>query len=208
MPGPERLRGVFEHRHAIFSSQGKDRFHVRALPIKMHGHDGLDVRRPGERLLQRSRRKIEGRGIDIREDGPRPQSRDTTRRGEKGIGRGDHRVARPNPKRHEKDEFRVRAGGNADRVLRAAVACHRPFKAFRLRPQDQRLGIPHGLDLLENLSLKRSILQFEIEERDVHPARMKRRMLPRRGAISRALRNRAQRLSRIFDLSGFGGSIR
>src|SRR6478609_1393135 len=50
----------------------------------------------------------------------------------------------------------------------AAIGSHGLLQFLRLRAEEQCLGIGHRLDLLEQLGLERCVLEFEIEERDLH----------------------------------------
>ncbi len=147
----ERLRGIFQHWHAMALSQREDAVHLRAAAKKMHRDDRLHVRRFRERGVQRFHGKIESRRIDIDENRPRAEPCDAPGGGEKGVGRGDDRVARPDAERHQQHELRVRAGGNADRVFRAATLLHRALQPLDLRPQNERLRIGDRFDFSEDL---------------------------------------------------------
>ena len=103
-------------------------------------------------------------GLDVRKEDARPEPRDAPGRGEKRVGRGDHRVPGPDAQRHQDRQLRIRPRGDADRVRGARVCADFAFEAFDLRPEDELLGIGDLVDLGANLVAERLILFLQVEE--------------------------------------------
>ena len=81
-------------------------------------------------------------GID--EDRPGTDARDATARGEKGEAGAEHLVAGPDAEGHQGDENRIRAGAEAERVLRAGELGQRALKPLDLGPEDEVPGAQHA----------------------------------------------------------------
>jgi hypothetical protein len=75
----------------------------------MNGDDGLYLLAAMrlDAFPKPGRGEVKRAGIDIREEDAGAEPRDASGRCEKGVGRGDHGVPRPDPERHEDRQFRV-----------------------------------------------------------------------------------------------------
>ena len=77
--------------------------------------------------------EVEGRGIDVDEHRPRAEPRDRAGGGEERIGRRDDLVARADAERHQRQQQRVGARRDGDRVRTPSVA--RQLALERRRPR-------------------------------------------------------------------------
>ena len=109
--------------------------HVRALAVQVHRHDRahasaahavVELVRAAlavlfEELLDEVHAQVERRRVDVEEHRAGADARDRAAGREERVGRRDDLVARPEVVGHERDQERVRAGRQADAVLRAAI---------------------------------------------------------------------------------------
>ena len=87
--------------------------------------------------------------------------------GEESEGRGDDLVAGLEVQRHHGEDQRVGAGRAADGEWCVAVARGLGLELTDLRAVDHVLAIEDALDHGHDLTLERSVLAHEIEERDI-----------------------------------------
>ena len=104
--------------------------------------DGENHARPRrERGLHVTGVEITGVGIDVHEDGLRPQPDDAADRGVERVGRGDDLVAGPQFDRHQRGQERVAARRDADRVFATAVFGDLHFQSRDFRAQNELLRL-------------------------------------------------------------------
>ena len=120
-------------------------------------------------------------GIDVDEHRRRADARDGAGGGEERVGAGDDLVARPDAERHQRDEQRVGAGGDADGVLHPEQRRQsRCSKRLDFRAHDEALAVADARRSREHLVADGRELRLEIEQRDVHGVRTPKRPDTRR----------------------------
>ncbi len=112
-----RLAGILEHGNVPRGGRRHDRVHV--------GHRSAEVDRQDQPRLRRDRRgdlpgvDLERLDVGVHEHGERVQHEHRVDRGDEGVGRHDHLVARADAHGRERGEQRRRAVGRRQAVLRA-----------------------------------------------------------------------------------------
>jgi hypothetical protein len=129
--------------------------HDRPRPL---GHFGGHVLRVD---VQRDR-------VDVGENRRRAGPHDRLRRRIEGERGADHLVAGADLQRVEDEHERVRAVGDADRLLHAEVGGGFLLEGLHVRPQDQGARLEHRLEPLEDLRYQALILRPNVNERDRH----------------------------------------
>ncbi len=131
---------------------------------EVHRHDRLrplgDARRDVVRV------EVERDGIDVGEDGRRADTRDRLGGRVEGEGRADHLVAAPDAHRLEREDERVRAVGDADRMRHAEVRGRLALERLDLRAEDEPAGLEHLREPLLELGDERRVLRLDVDERD------------------------------------------
>ena len=160
----DRLRGVLDEAQPVRGGERLQRRHRARLTEEVHREDQLRLR--GDRPLDLRDVEVERRRVDVDEDGHGAEARDAACRREEAERRGDDLVAGPEIERHQRDEERVGAARDADRVLDAEVRGDGALEGLDLRAEDE---VPVRRDALEGgakLRHQRLILRGEVEERD------------------------------------------
>ena len=111
----------------------QDRRHVGDAAGQVHRHDGLGLGRDGRLDELRSDVLVVAH---VDEDRPGAELHDGGRRGDEGVGRGDHLVAGPDPERGHAEDERVRAGIEGDRMGDAAEPRQGALQLFYMRAAD------------------------------------------------------------------------
>ena len=161
---PVRLSRVFDHHQPARSRDREYRIHVRGLPIQVHGHDRLRVRR--DRPLDERRVHRVGDGIDVDEHRPRARVLDGRYRGDEGERHRDDLVAGPDARCQQRQVQRARAGVHRHRLSRAAepgelaLECRHFFAKNELRAVE---NTQHGLVYL---GLDTAVLLLEVSVRN------------------------------------------
>ena len=138
--------------------------------------DGLDrLCSSGHGSFEPLRVEIEGLWLDVHEDGPGIQSRNHAGRGEEAEGTRDHLVLRADAERHQGDEKRVRAGGDADRVGRSHFVRESPLELLVDGSHDESAGREDLLHAPGDVALDIGVLAGQVEQGNgfarVHTAR-------------------------------------
>ena len=107
MLGANRLGGVFDHHKLVFLRDPHYGVHIGHLAVKVDRDDGARVR--GYLRLDLRRVEVVTGRVDVHEDRLGADARNRARGGKKGVGRGDHLVARANPLRHQANQQRIRS---------------------------------------------------------------------------------------------------
>ena len=143
----------------------EQRIHVGALAEQMDRNDRFRSRRDGGDGLRGV--DVERRLVDIDEHRPRAETGDGAGGREKRVRRRDDLVARLDVERHERQQQRIGARGDGDRVADAEHPRHLAFERGDLGAHDEALAVADPFDRRENLGAKRPVLRLEIEQRDV-----------------------------------------
>ena len=129
--------------------------------------------RRGQRGLDRLGMEVEGGRIDVGEDRPGAEPHDRAGGRPEAERRGQHGHARPDTEPAEREEQRVRAGCDADRVRHAAVLRHRRLEALDVRPEHERLAREYVRQRRPHVGADLPVLRDEVEKRDLHAAAVK-----------------------------------
>ena len=178
----DRLGGILDHLQGMGPGEWQQRLHVGQLAIEVHRHQRAHARVAGavhqirpaplalllEERAQRLRRDIERLRIDVAEDRPRARAGDGAGGGEEREGTGDHRIARTDVERHEREQQCIGARGDADAVTALAVAGERGLERLDLGSQDEVLARAHPLERRAHLRGERGVLRFQIKQRHPH----------------------------------------
>ena len=107
--------------------------------------------------------------VDVDEHRRRAEAIDDAGRGEERIGGDDDLVAGADAEHHQRDEQRVGAGRESDRVtcVWQYAAKSRSKSSTRL-PEDEVLRLVDLLGHAKDFVANRGVLQFQIEQRDRH----------------------------------------
>ena len=120
----------------------------------MHRHDRLRARRDPPRRVAHIEVETDRARID--EDRRRADARHAARRGEKSEARAEHLVARADAQRHQREQDRVGAGADAERVLRAGELRQRALEPLDFRPEDEVARAQHAQKGLVQFRLQRA----------------------------------------------------
>ncbi len=154
------LGGILDHLQSVPARDRHQRIHIGRLAVQMHGHQRLDPAAGGtvdqsvalrhavitDEGLHRGRRHIEGLGVDIAENRPRPGARDRSRGCKEGKGRGDDLIARADVQGHQREQQSIGAGRYADAGRRPAVARDLLLESVHVRAQNKMLAGAHLVD--------------------------------------------------------------
>ncbi len=141
----------------------EQRIHVGALSEQMNRNDRFRSRRDGGDGLRGV--DVERRLIDVDEHRPRAQTGDGAGGREKRVGRRDDLVARLDVERHERQQQRVGAGRDGDRVADAEHQGQLAFERGDLGAHDEALAVADPFDRGENLGAKRAVLRMKVQQR-------------------------------------------
>ncbi len=164
IPRADRLRCVLDHLEALLLRQREDGVHVRALAEQMHRHD--DLRFGSDLFPCVVDVHVEADRADIGEDRHGAETRNRARRGEKGERRAQHLVTRLDVQRHERQQQRIRAGGNRQCMLHTDHFGDFLFKRLHLRPHDEPPMFQHLCEGGLEFGFERVVLGVDVEERD------------------------------------------
>ena len=131
---------------------------------EVHRHDRLRLLRDPLRDVVGV--EIERDGIDVGEDGRRPDPRDRLRGRVEREGGADHLVAAPDPQRLEREHERVRAVRDPDRVWHAEVRGGLALERLHLRAEDEAAGLEHLGEALLELGDVGRVLRLDVDEGD------------------------------------------
>ena len=160
------LRAVLDHLEPVCAGQGEHAVHVGALAEEVHREDGLGARGDLAGRVFEVEVEADRAGIDENRGGPHP--RDAAGGGEEGERRHQNLVPRPDPQRHQRQQDRVGAGRNAQRVPRAGQRLEVAFEGLDLRPHDELPAAEDPQKGLRQLGFERVVLGVDVEQRDGH----------------------------------------
>ena len=152
-------------RHAEPRAERDEPFEVDRLPEEVDRQDRLEPRAAARGALHVGDGRVEGRRVDVREDRLGAEPRDTARGREERVGRADHLVAGPDPVRHQREEDRVAAGADGDRLGRAAVVGELALERVDLGAQDELLRLHDARERGADLGAQLVVLRPQIEQR-------------------------------------------
>ena len=175
--GAERLRGVLDQRQPERGELGERR---RAAE-EVHGHDRLRPRRDPRGDVVGI--EIERDGVDVGEHGRRAGPGDRLGGRVERERRADHLVAGADPHRLEREDERVGAVGDADRVRDVEIRGRLALERLDLGPEDEAARLEHLGEALLELGDQRRVLRLDVDERnhDVRVYRARERRPPGAG---------------------------
>ena len=138
-----------------------DRAHLGGLAVKMDGDDRLGSRCDGRLDLRRV--DVVGVGLDVHEDRPGTGPPDRARRGEEGVGRGDHLVSRPDAHGQQRQQEGVGARGATDSARQPAILGHLGLEPGDFRPEHEHLALEHLADDRLDLIADGLVLRLQVE---------------------------------------------
>ena len=142
----ERLGGVLDDRDAVPRGDGVELLDPARQAEDVHRHDGPGAR--GDRRLDGRGIEVEGRGVDVREDGLRPLvERAVGRRDERERAR-DHLVARAGAGEPHAEVQAGGAAGDGDGVAGADGRGERLLELAQHRAERELAGAQHLEDEL------------------------------------------------------------
>ena len=164
------MGGVFDHAELMGRGKRLEGIEIERLAKEVHRHDCTSLRTD----LPGSIRKvdIEGVRIDVDPDRGRAEAGHGACGSKEGKGRQEDLVAFTDIKRHEREQERIRTGGDAEGVLYAEESGAVLLKGLEPGAHDEHI---RAKDIAEGgleLALEGAVLRAEIKERDVrHGAR-------------------------------------
>ena len=171
--GTEGLGGVFDHGDSALVRQRQQRVHVSALPVQVHRHNGLGLRRDGCTNLVEV--ECEGVGVDIYEDGRESEQCNHLSCSYVCKRCGNHFVARLQAEGHEGDLQRVGSVGARDRMhALAEVGAELARECGHVGPLDVGGLVARADQSLVEFGLDARVLSDEVNHRN---RRVKRQVL-------------------------------
>jgi hypothetical protein len=143
-----------------------DLIHLGHLPVKMNRDDRLGP--VGDGGLDRSRIDIEGRRVDVGEDGLGVRAPYAAGCREKRERRDDHLVPGADAQRHQADQNRIGAAGDADGLRTTTVSGDLLLQIENRRTDSEILGLDNSFDRRENIIANRCKLGLQIDQRYLH----------------------------------------
>ena len=176
------LRRVLDDLQLVATRERHQRRHVGHLAVQMHRHQGPHTAAGaavdelpsslqavlGQELRDGGWREVESCRIDVEEQRPRAGTYDRARRGEEAEGAGDDLVTGADLERHQRQQQRIRAGGNADPVAALTVSADRRLQLPDRAAQDEMLARAHLGDGRLDLRREGLVLKLKIEQRHLH----------------------------------------
>ncbi len=130
-----RLGTILHHAQIVPRGDRQERVHVRGLAVEVHGEQDTRARRDaGFHLGDIHEVRLRD---DIDEDRNAARRADGGDGGHRGVGDGDHFVARLEPESFEREEERIRTGSDAHAKSAAAPRGKLLLKCADFRSQDQ-----------------------------------------------------------------------
>ena len=164
------LRRIADQRQPARLAEGLDRIVIRGLAEQVDRDHRARAQLRAFRRLDRQRQRggveIVGLLVDVDEHRRRAEPGHRLGRRGEGEGRADHRVARPQPDRHQRNADRVGAVGDADAVLRAAEGGELPFELADLRTQNVLPALDRAADRRIEPLAEPAALRFQVDEFD------------------------------------------
>ena len=160
------LSGVLHHLQVVLLGQGQDGIHPGALAEQMDRHDDLGARR--DLLADEIRVDVVSLGIDVHEDGDTSQPGDHSRRGEEGVGSGDHLIAVADPAGSQGEEQSVRTRGNPHGIFCFRIGSHRLLEILYVGAEDKAAAFHDLVHRCPELVFDGCVLGFQIQQRNIH----------------------------------------
>ena len=155
------LRGVLDDEQVVLAREREHLVHRGGLAEEMHRDDGLRARRDAPRGVRHI--EVEGERVSVYEHWLRAHARHTPRRREEGVARTQHLVARPDVCRHQCQQDRIGAGGDADGVLRAGELGDGFLELRDFFAKDELSVAQHALEGDLEFGFQREILRVEVK---------------------------------------------
>ncbi len=146
--GSKGLRGIFDDHELVGGGNCVKGVSIHTLAVEMHGHDAFEIgwMLIGNRVLDRERREVEGRRVNVGEDRAGAAAGDGAGRGKERKRRGDEGVTGGDANRCESEPQGIRTRGAADRGGRAEMRRNFALQGRNLLAQHQRLRFADLVD--------------------------------------------------------------
>ena len=164
------LGRVLDDPQAVTARRGRQPLQLGHLSVQVHGDERPRPRR--HHRLDRGRRDVERVGVDVREHGHAARVVNRARRGEEGERGSDHLVAGLELQRPERQEQRVGPARARNPVRGVRQAGHCRLELPDGGTHDELLRLDDRLEGGEDLVLDGAILRHEVQQGDVHGARV------------------------------------
>ncbi len=146
----EALRGVVEHEQIGGLDDLRDRVVIRRQAEQIDRNDGLRLETEAlggrERCGKPLGVDVERVGLDVDEDRRGADQRRHFGGGAEGERGAEHRVARADALRHQRQHQRVGAAGAGDDVARAGEFRELGLEGLHFRPEDELAMVKHALN--------------------------------------------------------------
>jgi hypothetical protein len=150
----------------VASRNFQNAWHIDRLAVQVHRHDRLGAR--GDGGVDRAGVDAVGRRVHVDEHRGGADRHDRQHGGDKGIGRCDDLVARPDLERPQRQLDRGQPGADADGVARADVAGVLGLEALDRRAQDEVTARDEVAKRTLDRFGQRRVLRAKIDERHRH----------------------------------------
>ncbi len=159
--GPDGLGCILQHLQAVLLGKVQQLAHGGHLAVQMNRQDGPGAR--GEGSLEQGRIEVKVAGVDVHQHGAGPHVLDGLEGGDKGKGRGDHLIPRPQAHGPQGDDEGIGAGAAGDHVGDAQVGGQLLLQGGDLGPPHEGPRGQHAGQGGVNLAFQFQILTFKVK---------------------------------------------